>query len=197
MSSERKQTEMVASQASAVGSDYDAAGKSVDEIESDISETRAELGSILHEIEREIAPQHLLQRAIDSLRDGMDGGMGRRIGGTLRDNPTALVLMGVGLGWFALSASRRSRPGEYRGAAPDRVSAKVEAAGDGAAPVVTPPPEKVSVIAGEHAFPASEAPVAYPVDAAFAGGKPGEAMAEKEHIAAGMSEAGKDKPLPE
>src|SRR6185312_1318379 len=183
--------------ADAMSSERNAAGKSVQDIENDISETRAELGSTLHDIEREIAPQHLLQRAIGSLRDGMDGGMGRRIGGTLRDNPTALILMGVGLGWFALSASRRSgRPGEYRGAAPERISGELEAAGGGAAPVVTPPPEKVSVIASGHAFPASEAPVASPVDPAFAGEKPGEAMAEKQHIAAGMTEAGKNKPLP-
>src|SRR6185312_14767503 len=176
--------------ADAMSSERNAAGKSVQDIENDISETRAELGSILHEIEREIAPQHLLQRAIGSLRDGMDGGMGRRIGGTLRDNPTALILMGVGLGWFALSASRRSRPGEYRGAAPERISGELEAAGGGAAPVVTPPPEKV---ASGHAFPASEAPVGYPAEPAFAGEKPGEAMAEKQHIAAGMSEAGKNR----
>src|SRR6185437_3981753 len=61
--------------ADAMSSERNAAGKSVQDIENDISETRAELGSILHEIEREIAPQHLLQRAIGSLRDGMDGGM--------------------------------------------------------------------------------------------------------------------------
>src|SRR6185437_10801078 len=114
MSSERKHKETVGPQIAAVGSDYDAAGKSVQDIENDISETRAELGSTLHDIEREIAPQHLLQRAIGSFKDGMDGGMGRRIGGTLRDNPTALILMGVGLGWFALSASRRSGRAYFR-----------------------------------------------------------------------------------
>jgi hypothetical protein len=96
--------------------------------------------------------------------------------------------MGVGLGWFALSAARSRRLGDHGGAMPARISRAADGASDQAALVAAAPPEKVS---------GSEAPVASPVDYAFAREKPGDATEEKQHIAAGMSEVGKDELLGE
>ena len=90
------------------GADYDAAGKSPHEIERDIADTRAELGMLLDEIERRLAPRQLLERGMDMLKDTMRGDA-TGLGETLRQNPVPLALIGVGVGWMLLSEGTRGR----------------------------------------------------------------------------------------
>ena len=90
------------------GADYDAAGKSPHEIERDIADTRAELGMLLDEIERRLAPRQLLERGMDMLKDTMRGDA-TGLGETLRQNSVPLALIGVGVGWMLLSEGTRGR----------------------------------------------------------------------------------------
>lgn len=108
----------------AAESGYDPSGKSPDEIEEDISETRAELGVILDELERKLSPRHLLERGVDMLKDSMSGDGSSKIGDRLRSNPVPLALIGIGLGWMLMSSTGagRGRLGEYGGALRERVS---------------------------------------------------------------------------
>jgi hypothetical protein len=88
------------------GSDgvYDGSGKSPQQIEEDINETRAQLGELLDELERKLAPRHLFERGVDMLKDSMSGDASA-IGETLRGYPMPLALIGLGIGWMAISAT--------------------------------------------------------------------------------------------
>jgi hypothetical protein len=92
---------------------YDAAGKSPDQIEQDIAETRGQLGAILDALEHQLAPRRLLDRGVDMLKDTMSGaGGGSGVADSLRRHPVPLALVGVGLGWMAVSMTGRGRLGE-------------------------------------------------------------------------------------
>jgi Protein of unknown function (DUF3618) len=93
---------------------YHAAGKSPQEIEHDIAATRAELGELLDEIERKLAPRQLLERGMDMLKDTMSGDA-TGLGETLRRNPVPLALIGLGVGWMLLSEGTRGRVSERAG----------------------------------------------------------------------------------
>ena len=106
---------------------YSAAGKSPDQIEADIVETRAELGEILDTIERRLAPRHLLERGFDMMKDTMSG-EGGGFGETLRSHPVPLALIGMGVGWLMMSSSTRARLGEMGGNLKERVSGAAQSA---------------------------------------------------------------------
>lgn len=104
---------------------YDASGKSPQEIEEDITDTRAQLGEILDALEQKLAPRQLVERGVDMLKDTMSGNTGK-LGETLRSNPLPLALIGLGLGWMAMSGtSTGSRIGSYGGDLRERVSGTV------------------------------------------------------------------------
>jgi len=104
---------------------YDAAGKSPREIEHDIAETRAELGELLDEIERKLAPRQLLERGMDMLKDTMSGDA-TGLGETLRQNPLPLALIGIGVGWMLLSEGTRGRVSERAGGLARQLRDKVK-----------------------------------------------------------------------
>lgn len=144
---------------------YDASGKSPDEIEQDIAETRGQLGAILDELEHQLAPRHLLERGVDMLKDtmsGEDGGLAE----TLRRHPVPLVLLGLGVGWMAVSLTGRG------GRLGERVSGALHDAGHRAGELVGQVREKV-------AGTAESAPAPYPTEEAgyaYARQKSGAAM---------------------
>jgi len=90
---------------------YDARGKSPERIAEDIAATRAELAHILTELEHRLAPQQLLERGMDMLKDTMEGGAGG-VGEMLRRHPVPLALIGVGVGWIAVAMSARAAQGD-------------------------------------------------------------------------------------
>jgi len=158
---------------SAPDSGYDAAGKSPEQIESDIAETRAGLGEILDAIERQLAPRHLLERGLDMVKDTMSGDAGG-LGETLRSHPLPLALIGMGIGWFVISSTAGGRSGEA-GDTPK------EPAGDVAGQVQ-------ETMAGWGAGDAARA-TRYPTESAGAGyayarQKSGEAMEQARRAAA-------------
>jgi uncharacterized protein DUF3618 len=114
---------------------YDASGKSLDAIEQDIGETRAQLGAILDELERKLAPRHLLERGVDMLKDTMSGA-GGGLGEALSRHPVPLALLGVGVGWMVMSLTGRG--GEMR----EKPSRKTASAA--AASVAAPYPTEVA-----------------------------------------------------
>ena len=105
--------------------EYDAAGKSPQEIEHDIANTRAELGELLDEIERKLAPRQLLERGMDMLKDTMSGDA-TGLGETLRQNPLPLALIGIGVGWMLLSEGTRGKVSERAGGLARQLRDKVK-----------------------------------------------------------------------
>jgi Protein of unknown function (DUF3618) len=81
---------------------YDAASKTLSQIEVDIAATRAELGETIGTLERKLAPRQLLESGVDTLRDA--------ISQNLRSQPLPLALVGLGIGWLLMSQGTRLRP---------------------------------------------------------------------------------------
>ena len=100
---------------------YDASGKSPQEIEHDIGETRAELGAILDALERQLAPRQLLERGVDMLKDTMSGDASG-LAETLRSHPIPLALIGAGIGWLLMGGVRGTRVGDSAAELRDRVA---------------------------------------------------------------------------
>ncbi|HZB92940.1 MAG TPA: DUF3618 domain-containing protein [Stellaceae bacterium] len=165
---------------------YDATGKSPEQIEHDIVETRAELGEILDAIERRLAPRHLVERGIDMMKDTMTGENGG-LADTLRSYPVPLALIGVGVGWLLMSETTRARIGEYGGALKDRVADAAQSAGERAGEFVGEMRDKVAgggagAESGAAAAPSPTESASY----AYARQKTGEAM-HKASAAAGAA----------
>jgi ElaB/YqjD/DUF883 family membrane-anchored ribosome-binding protein len=75
-----------------------------DDIQHDIERTRGEMASTLEAIERKLSPRQLMDQAVDTMRDlAIDT---TRIGQAVRENPVPLALIGLGLGWLAISGMR-------------------------------------------------------------------------------------------
>jgi len=160
--------------ADAVDAAYDATGKSADEIEQDIAETRGQLGAILDALEHQLAPRHLLDRGVDMLKDTMTGAGSSGLADTLRRHPVPLALLGVGLGWMAVSMTGRS------GRLGERVSGALHDAGHRAGELAGHMREKMAGMTLGDAAESTPGPYpgAEPADYAYAREKSGEAMAE-------------------
>ncbi|MGO8919382.1 MAG: DUF3618 domain-containing protein [Stellaceae bacterium] len=95
----------------ALSDGYDSTGKSPERIAADIVATRAELDAILDALEHRLALRQLLERGMDMLKDTMSGD-GGGFGEMLRGHPVPVALIGMGVGWLAIAAAGRTRPGE-------------------------------------------------------------------------------------
>ena len=153
---------------------YDATGKSAEEIEQDIAETRGQLGALLDAIEHQLAPRHLLDRGMDMLKDTMGGSGEGGLADSLRRHPVPLALLGVGLGWIAVSMTGRS------GRLGARASGALHDAGDRAGALAAQARDKVAGMTLGEAAESMPGPYpgAAPADYAYARQKSGAAMAE-------------------
>lgn len=90
-----------------------------EDIEDEIARTRSEMTDTLTAIERKLSPQQIMDQAVDTMREFLSDRT--RIAQMVRDNPIPLTLIGLGLGWMAVTAatgssgraSARSRYGSY------------------------------------------------------------------------------------
>ncbi len=173
------------------GAGYDSSGKSPQQIENDIVETRAQLGELLDELERRLAPRQLLEKGVDMLKDTMSGD-GGRLGETLRSHPVPLALIGIGVGWMLMAGTAgRTRLGEYGSDLRDRVSGALQDAGARAGEFAGQIKDKVTGAA--RAAPSSPP---YPTESsgyAYARQKSGEAMDRAQQAAQSAGSAVQDK----
>src|SRR5262245_46229038 len=104
----------------------------VERLRAQIVSTRIELGNTIDAIQERLNPARLRQEAKDSVKDatigrvkkmaknvsGQAGDKGRGIIDTVRDNPVAVAMIGLGAGWLFMNARRRRHqhlpPGEER-----------------------------------------------------------------------------------
>jgi Protein of unknown function (DUF3618) len=165
---------------------YDGSGKSPDEIEEDIGDTRTELGQILDELQRKLAPQHLLERGMDMLKDSIAGD-GRGISEAVWRHPVPLALIGVGVGWMAVAATTRRGP---IGAPAEGVGGALHSAAGQLGEAAGQARERMAGMASPST--PSVAPGPYPTEAAgyaYARRKSGQAMATAREASAGTTAA--------
>ena len=79
-----------------------------EQIQQEIERTRGELEGTLHAIERKLSARQLMDQAVDTMRDLTNANS--RIGSAVRDNPIPLAIIGLGIGWLALSETMGSSP---------------------------------------------------------------------------------------
>lgn len=72
-----------------------------EEIQEKIERTRDEMASTLHAIERKLSPKQLMDQAVDTMKDFASDQT--RVGAMVRENPVPLALLGIGIGWLAVS----------------------------------------------------------------------------------------------
>lgn len=80
---------------------------STEEIEDEIARTRGEMADTLTAIERKLSPQQIMDQAVDTMREFLSDRS--RIAEMVRDNPIPLALIGLGIGWMAVSAASGCR----------------------------------------------------------------------------------------
>lgn len=80
-----------------------------EEIQEEIERTRGDMAGTIDAIERRLNPRQLMDQAVDTMRDltSEDTNVGRMV----RDNPVPLALIGLGLGWLAVSSMSRREEG--------------------------------------------------------------------------------------
>jgi len=84
-----------------------------EEIQQEIERTRGEMAGTLHAIERKLSPRQLMDQAVDTMRELV--GEQSQVGSMIRENPLPLAVIGLGVGWLALSGAfgRRSEAHEF------------------------------------------------------------------------------------
>ena len=82
--------------------------QSPDEIMADIERTRSEIDATLSALEQRISPREVVNAFGAALVPARDGTtvFAQNLGATVRDNPVPAALVGLGLGWLAVSGSR-------------------------------------------------------------------------------------------
>ena len=84
-------------------SERSAEGSGVEEIERDLSGTRARLGATIDVLQRKLSPGEMADRAIAYAKETGGGAFGRNLAGTVRGHPVPVALIGVGLAWPMLA----------------------------------------------------------------------------------------------
>jgi ElaB/YqjD/DUF883 family membrane-anchored ribosome-binding protein len=73
------------------------------DIQTEIERTRGEMASTLEAIEQKLSPRQFMDQAVDTMRDIASD---NRVGQAVRENPIPLALIGLGIGWLAISGMR-------------------------------------------------------------------------------------------
>lgn len=80
-----------------------------EDIQDEIERTRGEMATTLSAIERKLSPRQIMDQAVDTMRELASDRS--RVGNVVRENPLPLALIGLGIGWLAVSGAMSRRSG--------------------------------------------------------------------------------------
>jgi len=81
-------------------------GRSPEEIEREIAQTRAEIGHTIDAIADRFSANALIDQAINYVQSGSGAEFGRNLGTAIMKNPLPVALIGIGLAWLAFGGGR-------------------------------------------------------------------------------------------
>lgn len=80
------------------------------QIESEIEQTRLEMGRTLDQIQRKFSPGQMVDEALNYFRHSGAGDFTSNFGATVRHNPVPVTLMSVGIAWLMMATRRERNP---------------------------------------------------------------------------------------
>jgi ElaB/YqjD/DUF883 family membrane-anchored ribosome-binding protein len=86
-------------------------GQSPEQIQADIDRTRGDMDSTLDAIEQRLTPGQLVDQGLDYLRRSGGNEFVSNLGGSVRDNPLPIALVGIGLAWL-MAAGKSGNAGD-------------------------------------------------------------------------------------
>lgn len=95
------------SSSTATGTAY-GRGKSSDEIEREVENTRSNVRQTLDELRDRMSPGQMIDQAVDYFRGSGGGELTRNLGRQIRDNPMPLLLVAAGVAWMMAGPRRGS-----------------------------------------------------------------------------------------
>ena len=81
-------------------------GRSPEEIEREIAQTRAEISHTIDAIADRFSANALIDQAINYVQSGSGAEFGRNLGTAIMKNPLPVALIGIGLAWLAFGGGR-------------------------------------------------------------------------------------------
>ncbi|MBR0666112.1 DUF3618 domain-containing protein [Roseomonas hellenica] len=84
----------------------DPQGRTAAEIERDVERSRARVSDTIDELRARMSPGQIMDQVVDYARSSGGAEFLRNLGGSVRDNPLPVLLIGAGIGWLALSGDR-------------------------------------------------------------------------------------------
>lgn len=100
-----------------------------EQILAEIERTRSEMDATLGAIEQRLTPGQLVDQGLDYLKSSGAKEFATNLGGSVRDNPLPVALVGIGLAWLMASGRNGGRPG-YASTSSSSMSSGLHAAGD-------------------------------------------------------------------
>jgi ElaB/YqjD/DUF883 family membrane-anchored ribosome-binding protein len=85
-------------------------GRRPDQILAEIDRTRGELDRTLSAIEQRLTPGQLVDQGLDYLRHSGANEFVQNLGGTAKQNPVPVVLVGIGLAWLMTLGRQPAQP---------------------------------------------------------------------------------------
>jgi ElaB/YqjD/DUF883 family membrane-anchored ribosome-binding protein len=78
-----------------------------EEIEAEIARTRTDMDATLTAIEQRLTPGQLIDQGLDYLRHSGGREFVSNLGGSVKNNPLPVALMGIGMAWLMATGNRR------------------------------------------------------------------------------------------
>lgn len=91
-------------------------GRSAAEIERDVERSRTRVTDTIEELRSRMSPGQIMDQVVDYAKTSGGAEFMRNLGGSVRDNPLPILLIGAGIGWLMLSRGSDRVSGHDTGA---------------------------------------------------------------------------------
>lgn len=102
-----------------------------EEIQAEIARTRGDMDATLTAIEQRLTPGQLIDQGLDYVRSSGANEFVSNLGGSVKNNPIPVALMGIGMAWLMATGNRKPAYLREAGSAEGAASGMMERASEG------------------------------------------------------------------